>query len=462
MVTRLLRAAVCTLLALALTAGLLLPGCGGPSRPNVIVIVVDTLRADRLHCYGNPRDTSPALDRFGAEGVVFDNAMSQGAETVTSVPLLLTGRRPGEPGMEWKEVMDLRFAVPQKQTPTLAQSLKERGYRTALFSATPVLGMNIDASPGFDTYDLSIGDGPVWLTSTSEDLNTRALKWLDQHGGGSHPFFMYLQYLDPHSQYRPPSAYCRYGRPGYTARDNDRNDRLSGSSAETELPGEGRERAAAHALSPRDVARLSDLYDGEVRCTDESLGRLFAKLKQRGLYDNTLIVVTADHGDAFLEHGDLQHGRSLYQELVHVPLLVRGPGVKGGRHVTHVVENASLAPTVLEAVGAGASPRSLYPALTSGEEPTSDIGMSEVPATGVYALREGPLKLITSRRGTELYDLRTDPGERHNLAATRPKEVTRLQAMLKERLDARVAGKTTTGKLTEKQRKVMKSLGYLK
>jgi arylsulfatase A-like enzyme len=180
------------------------------------------------------------------------------------------------------------------------------------------------------------------------------------------------------------------------------------------------------------------------------------------VYDNTLIVVTADHGDAFLEHGDLQHGRSLYRELVHVPLLVRGPGLKGGRHITHVVENASIAPTVLEATGADSSPRSFYPALVAGTEPPGDVGMSEAPTTGLYALREGPLKLITSKRGTELYDLKADPGERHNLAATRPKDVARLQAMLKERLDARVVGKTTTGKLTEKQRKVMKSLGYLK
>ncbi len=223
---------------------------------------------------------------------------------------------------------------------------------------------------------------------------------------------------------------------------------------------------AAQGLSRADLERLSDLYDDEVLCADYYLGQLFDRLKELGLYDTTIIIVTADHGEAFLEHNILEHHGALYQELIRIPLIIRGPGIPGGRAIHELVESVDIAPTVLEAAAiplrTQMSGRSFFQTLIKGTRITKDVGLAEIPSSSTYALRRGRLKLISSPRGVELYDLSRDPGETQDLAPSRAEEVNRLQVVLSELLQQRAEAAQTTQVPTESQLRAMRSLGYLK
>jgi len=462
-----------SLLMVALTAAILaLPSCGTRGirqpvshKPNVLLIVIDALRADRLHCYGYPRATSPALDTLAAQGVLFTDAMVEGAETLNSVPLLLTGRYPATPGMVWRRLQDKHFTLPGPGCPTLAELLKQAGYATGMISANPLLGADLGLERGFDAFDSSWGQESVWVQTSSSDVNQRAFAWLSRPRQGR-PFFLYLHYLDPHSQYRPSPTFCVFGRPGYTAHDDVINVALNDVGEGFTTPRATDARLAREGLSRADVVRLSDLYDGEVLCTDHYLGRLFQKLRDLGLYDDTVIIVTADHGEAFLEHADVQHANSLYQEVIRAPLIIAGPQIHGGRRVDCLVESVDLAPTMLEAVGAavptGMSGRSFYGALARGENFANEIGLAEIPVTKSYAVREGKWKLISTPRGRELYDLARDPHERQNLASSRPQQMERLTRLLHKLLSERKGTKVSSRPLSERERKALESLGYLK
>lgn len=460
------------LLSTLFAAVLALAGCGARSPaqspsgpPNVLLVVIDALRADRLHCYGDSRETSPALDQMAAEGVLFYDAMAQGAETLNSIPLLLTGRRPGAAGMVWREASGLRYALPEAECPTLPELLKREGYATAMISVNPVLRTEPAVGRGFDTVEAPYDVGPAWVLASSYELSRRAAAWLERHAR-QEPFFLYLHYLDPHGQYQPPPAFCVFGRPGYTARDDKRNAALDQLPESLLAPGMTETLLMKTGLSRSDFARLSDLYDDEILYSDHCLGQLLAKLKDLGLYENTLIIVTADHGEAFLDHDNAKHRASLYQELIHVPLIIRGPGLSSGRSEDHLVETVDLAPTILEAVGAAIpgemSGRSFYGALTRGEELADEIGLAELPVADSYALREGKWKLIATRGGKELYDLSQDPQERRDLCDSQPEQVARLTQVLEGLLSQRAGAKTSTRPLSERERKALESLGYLK
>jgi arylsulfatase len=440
------------------------PSQGG--RPNVVLVVVDALRADRLHCYGYSRETSPSIDRLAGEGVLFPDAMAQGAETLNSVPLILSGRLPGAKGMAWRDAAGLKYSLPGPETPTLAELLRKQGYTTAMISVNPVLRMEPAVVRGFDTVDAPYDVGPAWVLASSDELNRRALAWFDHRPRPQAPFFVYLHYLDPHGEYRPPSDCCVLGRPGYTAHDDEINDALNQLPEDRLAPGVTDRLLNAAGLTRADIARLSDLYDDEVLYSDRCFGQLLEKLKELGVYDNTLIVVTADHGEAFLEHDDVKHRASLYQELLHVPLIIKGPGIRGGRRMDQLAASVDIAPTVLEALGvSGASSmsgRSLYGALARGGRLPAALGLAEIPAQNGYALRDGKLKLILARGRSELYDLSQDPGERHDLAAAHPEEVARLTGLLRRMLAQRTEGARNTDPLTPEQVQTLKSLGYLR
>ena len=223
---------------------------------------------------------------------------------------------------------------------------------------------------------------------------------------------------------------------------------------------------AAHGYSIRDLERLSDLYDDEVLCSDHYLGQLFQKLHQLGLYQNTIVIITADHGEAFLEHDYIQHCESLYQELINVPLIIAGPGIPGGRQIHELVELVDLTPTILEAAGipltTKTSGRSFYQALSGTATITDDIGLADLPAKQMHALRVGKLKLIVSPDKAELYDLSRDPRETTDLASSRPADLARLKQLLRDLLQQRRAGAEVTESPTPRQLKALRTLGYLK
>jgi arylsulfatase A-like enzyme len=449
------------------------PGCGRRAtprardqRPNVVVIVVDALRADRLECYGYQRQTSPNLDALAQEGVLFTDAMAQASETALSVPTLLSGRRPREHGVLWVQRGDKVWAGPGLRLPTLATILKEHGYVTAAVSGNPLIGAAIGVERGFDSFDQRPGRIYVWLHASEQDINTCAYEWLDQYRPEAGPLFLYLHYIDPHNLYRPPPAFCVFGRPGYTARDDiinrEMNDVLDPytQSAVTDAM------LAERGLTRADAERLSDLYDGEVLSADHYVGELLERLKRDGLYDNSIIVVTADHGEAFLDHDGLEHGGSLYQELIRVPLIIKAPAVRGGQEIDDLVEIVDVAPTILAALGietdANMSGHSFYEPLARGGGIGDNIGMAELPAKKMHAIRLGRLKLIESPQTVELYDLAQDPGETRNLAVARPDQVVQLRDMLRELLEKHPPAEEGTEPASRREIEALKALGYLK
>lgn len=461
-------------LAALLAASVVACGCGPrarvepgrESRPNILLIVIDALRADRLECYGYQRQTSPNLNALASEGVLFSNAMAPGPETVLSIPSLLTGRRPREHGVLWIQRGKQVYAGPGLRLPTLAEMLGQNGYVTAAVSANPLVGAGTGVNRGFDTFDQSTGRVSVWQHLSGADVNASAYKWLDTYRPESGPFFLYLHYIDPHNLYRPPSAFCIFGRPGYTPKDNEVNEAVNDVfDAHVDPPVTGAT-LAKHGLTRRDVERMSDLYDGEVLCADHYVGELLERLRQSGLYENTIVIVTADHGESFLDHGNLEHGGSLYQELIHVPLIIRLPGVRGSQEVDELVESIDLAPTILEAAGitsrAVMSGRSFYQPLTTGQPIPAEVGMSELPARKMYAVRSGDWKLIESPAKTELYDLSRDPLETRDLAPERPDQVSHLKRELQDLLRKHPPAKEGTEPVDQTELDALKALGYIK
>jgi len=451
----------------------LLSGCGGKapqaardSRPNVVFILVDALRPDRLGCYGYQRPTSPTIDGLASEGAVFTDVMAQAAETMVSVPAFLTGRYPREHGLVWLQDSGEVLVASELRAATVAEILSDGGYVTAAVSANPLIGPDSGVAKGFDTFDHSCGLLSVWRRKTAADVNLCAYRILKGWRSARKPFFLYLHYMDPHNAYRPPSEFCVFGRPGYTARDDEINGVMNGIAEREGTVGLTDERLAERELTRRDIARLSDLYDGEVLCADHYLGELFRRLKQLGLYDNTIVIIIADHGEAFLEHDSVKHGGTLYQEAVHVPLIIAGPGIQAGRRITGLVQLNDLAPTILAAARVEEeiemSGRSLLPVLTGSGELEPRPAMAELPAHGSHAFRVGHLKLIASAETVELYDLSQDPGELVNLSEKQPETVAHLRQLLDQVLAEHPAAPPLLGTATDRERDALRSLGYLK
>lgn len=442
------------------------PRPNASSRPNVIYIVVDAMRADRLSCYGYHRPTSPNLAALAQESFLFEDAMSQASETPLSVPSLLTGRRVNEHGQGWFQQGSKVYVQQGASLPMLTEILHDHGYTTAAFCTNELVGPGIGAERGFDLFDRPVGPLPAQEQGSAKGVNACVFQWLRGRRAGDGPFFLYLHYFDPHGIYLPPPEFCVFGRPGATERDCRRNTKLIDcydAHRDWEMTASD---LAKHGLSPADLARLSDLYDGEVLCADHYLGELVKQLKELGLYEHTILVITADHGEALWEHGFLKHGGALYQELVHVPLLMRFPELSGGRRLPELVETVDIVPTLLAACGIETSlpfsGQNLWPNLRDGLPLAERVGISEAPPKQMVAVRVGSLKLIESPGRVELYDLSSDPGETRNLATSRPKDVARLRAARLRELTRRPTASSRTRPMTPEELRALKSLGYVK
>ncbi len=415
----------------ALVLGLAIGGfaCSVPRPQNVVVIVVDTLRADHLGVYGYSRETSPAIDALAADAVVYERAYSTAPWTMPSVASMLTGLSPNGHGLTRVE------ALPQEAV-TLAEILGEQGYSTAAVVSHRLLGRRFQFDQGFEIFDETPSRVPARgivagrVTRSAQEI-VRELATRDR------PFFLFAHYFDPHYPYVPHEQY-EFAPEGV--------GRLDGTESIEEL------RGLADDLSPEEVAFVRDLYDEEIRHTDEGIGRLVSTLRELDLYDNTLLVITADHGEEFLEHGWIGHTRTLYDELVRVPLLVRAG--KAGEHGTRssaVVSLSALAPTILEILGLEGSGYDFEAEPLPGVMPDGDTTSRDavlttvdyvpvmekhaVKTTSKNALVAGRHKIIRDNLSGEIevYDLNGDPGEMDNLAAGRVDLVRRLLPELEER-----------------------------
>lgn len=405
------------LLAAGVALVALLVSCGTGDRPlNVIVVGIDTLRPDHLGCYGYQRETSPNIDEFAAAGVLFENTASQAPWTAPSFATIFTSLYPSQHGS-----MDVSSRI-RESVPTLATMLKERGYATGAVINAPALKPEFGLSRDFDFYDMTP------LGGRRGDGTTRdALAWIDEVRG--EPFFMFVHYFDPHIPYGPPPGYDDLFHKGYEGRIKNPFDIDEFSRAREKLFEEMK------VLTPDDWAEIIDLYDGEIVYVDQAFGALIRGLEERGLTDDTVIILLSDHGEEFFEHGGFEHGHTLFDELIRVPLIVSLPGkVKEGARVRNQVRLLDVTPTVFDLLGleplAHFEGVSLVPYMT-GEGSVEHRAGNLLPPHIAYAeaIRLGaerksvtalPHKLIYNLISSEqeFYNLAQDPGERHDLIAT--------------------------------------------
>jgi arylsulfatase len=432
----------------------------GAERVHVVLVTFDALRADALSYAGHPQPTSPSLDALAAEGVVFSQAVSSFIGTTPAMPSLMTGLWPSFEttslwnGDTWNGFWDLKSPDERgrngltRNVDTLAERLREAGWATAGFNTNPFLGPAYGFHQGFDHYEQfrpylreMRARPPHDLTPSypPADVVVRAVHgWLDRRGTG--PFFVWLHLMDTHSPWLPPPPDDRaFPESATSASDLDVNRALyhllfsrRGDARAAKYPS-----PADLGLAPeRLVAHARGLYAGQIRFADRQLGALVDRLRSEGLLDRTLLVVTADHGEEFLDHGFFFHelDQPAYEELLRVPLLVRFPGGRGGgTRVDRPVRMVDVAPTVLEAVGLGEQAVGLDGAplqrLLAGEEREERVAFLSAPGYGI--VRTEAWKLRTWKAGSrpdELYRLDADPRETSDVASAHPEVARELRA----------------------------------
>jgi arylsulfatase A-like enzyme len=384
---------------------------------NVLLIVIDTLRADHLGAYGYARPSSPHIDAFARQAALFEHGYSHAPWTMPSVASMFTSLEPKDHGIsDWQQPLDLHLL-------TLAEQLQAHGYRTEGYVSHGVLARLYQFDQGFDVYDSSVVDGrlPRDITTAREvtDLAVRALERpLPQ------PFFLWVHYFDPHDAY------------------------------------------LNHAEHPFGLAAI-DRYDSEIAYTDVQVGRLLGALERAGRRDDTVVALLSDHGEGFGAHRHLFHTVTLFDELLHIPYVLRVPGVPAQR-VSELVRAIDLAPTLLSLLGQPIPPqfRGSPIALDARGRFVVGAGRPLVAETRRFAdlraLRLGRYKLILDRAQgrRRLFDVEADPTEQRNLAKQRPDVAERLQALLEAHYaqGTREAPRRTLPPDLERD---LKSLGYV-
>lgn len=423
-------------------------------RPSVLLYLVDTLRADRLGCYGYPRPTSPRLDAFAGRAFLFERAFADTSWTKPAVATLLTGLPPRRHG-----VNGLQDGLPEGVA-LLAELLGEAGWDTAGFTANAHVSPASGFARGFDRFEYRIEE-----PDDAAALNRRALAWLDGREE-ARAFFLFVHTLDPHAPYQPPAPF---------------RGRLAGEVADPGVGSVESIRAMARRevpVTPQAIADLEALYDAEVAANDAAFGALLDGLTARGLAGQTLVAFVSDHGEAFHEHGVLGHGWDLYGEVLRIPLLLRLPGQRQGRRVARPVQQADLAPTLLAALGLAVPPempgRDLL--LLAAEEAGAPAALPDhrpLYAYMDYEGREGAslvlgewhlIEPLSGRFGPapELYHLGEDPGESADRAGERPVVTGYLRRLLRAHLAATAgAAVPTRVDLEPETRRRLQALGYL-
>ena len=460
-------------------------------RPNVLVYLIDTLRADHASLYGYRRDTTPFLRKLGASGVVFDDCQAQATWTKASVASLMTSLYSFTHGI----INDADTIPPSANT--LAAQLRAAGYITASIVANPFAGRATGLQRGFDY----MVEYPVILRHRNEQtdratdsaaLNKVIFPWLEHHH--DEPFFLYAHATDPHAPYRPPPEFEeKFANPGETPEFNRVYARLI---TKREYGGGAvfnREACVRAGVDPdRFIHEAMDRYDGEILHNDHSFELLVDKLKQEGVLNNTLIIVVSDHGEEFWDHGWTAHGHSLYQELTHTLFLMWNPKLfPTARRIADPVQLIDVMPTILDALGLpaprfaegqsvlplarGRPFKRRTPVMTSrfahpGAQPDGAVRENR---TDTFALVDSKWKLIYRDKArqvgmnrVELYDRLADRAEAKNVAGQYPKEVERLMTQIGQWINAQnrlrvVLGHGGTTMLDQQTIQQLRSLGYL-
>ncbi|MCH7812728.1 MAG: sulfatase [Planctomycetes bacterium] len=443
-----------------------LPGCApeapppAPPRPkpNVILITVDTLRADHLSCYGHHRPTSPNIDRFAAGATRFTRAMATSPWTIPTHGSLLTGKLPFEHGahtVKVREPVNNVRTLPLENV-TLAEVLAGEGYRTGAFVANDgYLSAGSQFDQGFGTYHVDRVYGHV--------LNREVFKWLE--ADPQQPFFLFVNYIDTH---RPYNTALRPGfiDPPAVQDQGQLVDRLY----QRVMPGIG-------PIPPDLVAMVKDQYDTSVANLDAQIGALFDRLQTLGHYDRTVIVLTSDHGEYFGEHHLVEHSKDVYQEVLWVPLIVKGVGQERGRVIETPVSSTDVPNLIFAEFPKRLATRyrKLFPDAPGNHEIIAENYYTRTedlfnPTWGHRFDRirtviiDWPHKFILSSDDRhELYDLAADPRESQNLVESRGELANKLAARIRrvQSLRRRYEDAALPQPLTEEQRRRLQGLGYI-
>lgn len=397
---------------------------GGRKIRNVVLISIDTCRADYLGCYGFGRGTTPNIDAVAGEGIVFENAYSPVPMTLPAHSSMMTGTIPPHHG-----VHDNLSEKLSETNITLAEILGENGYKTAAVVSAIVLEEKFGLNQGFDEYQGEFTKsfaGDPFAEQKGEITSRQACEWLDENS--EQPFFLFLHYYDPHVTYQPPEPFS---------------------------------------------SRFADnLYAGEIAYTDHCIGEVIDKLKSLNLYDSTLIIITADHGEMLGEHGESTHAYFVYESAVRVPLIVKSPGVVGGRRISNAVGLVDILPTVLSqleiALSRPVQGEDLGQLLAGNTESppryiyTESLTATEYKCNPLLAVVNWPWKYIYTTQ-EELYHLQDDPDETNNLAQAQSNRARLLQKHVQLILDETLVSDQPDSNLELDQATIdrLRSLGYV-
>jgi len=407
---------------------LLITGCGlnkssndTSTDVNVLLISIDTVRADHLSCYGYDRSTSPNLDALAKRGVLYERAYSQAPWTLVSHMSVFTSLLPSYHKVE---SINQRLSI---DIPLMAEMLKEEGWETAAFVNNGQMKQHWGFGRGFDLwreFEALTPDGRTADEGRAKNITDHAVSWLEKRtkSGGTGKFFMFLHYFDAHDPYDPPAPFDGMFKP---------KDDIPMLGEETGMIVQRYRMKGAGLPDPRIVPKLISLYDGEIRYNDYHLGRLFAKLDELDIQKNTLVVVFSDHGEEFKEHGSFLHGGTLYREVLHVPLIISCPGrVPEGARSPQPARLIDILPTILHvcelqpyqnAQGVSLLPIE-YDATRFGEIDIRSETKALLEGTVLKSIRTGPLTYIYSPLdgSEELYDRSEDPDEQRDVSADSP------------------------------------------
>jgi choline-sulfatase len=433
----------------------LLSGCGdSQDRPrNLVIILVDTLRADHVGYHGGRAGVSPVIDELAGRSWTFMNHHSTSSRTGPSVASIITGLFPRSHGViNPLTAFDAKGVLHPDRT-TLAEILADRGYDCRGYVANLNVSRRFGFAQGFAEYEYV-------RSAEAADINRLALAALDG-ARADRPFFLYLHYMEPHSPYAAPPAYRDlYVDPGYHGPADGRHRQLNDIVA------------GDLAIGEADAAHLRALYDQEITYVDQEIGRILARLRERGLDDETVVVVMADHGEEFLDHGSVLHGYTLYTEQLHVPLLIHDPRERRPRRVDAVTRHVDVLPTLLAMLDVtapdGVEPQGrdlLAPAAADDAPVVAEASLMAVRTVRQRSLQEGGWKVIehlVPEAPPELYHVAVDPAEQRDVLADHPGEAQRLRVRLAELLDAMPAATAAATRLTDEEIRTLRSLGYVK
>lgn len=446
---------------LGLVALLVLGGCSeNRSQPNIVLITVDTLRADRLHCYGYEISTAPAVDALARRGLLFENCTAHASSTAPALASLMTGLYPTEAGV-------LNNTRPlSRSVDTIALHLGRQGYRTAAFVSNFNLTSRMGFDRGFGVFDARLTEREQNRSfvpeRTAEKTAAAAKAWLKGYGQ-EEPFFLWVHFQDPHGPYCPPDGFALPGE-RYAAGDQQLPllDKNWGSGGIPSYQAIGTNRSTGFYRA---------MYDGEIAFFDRHLAGLMECLENGGYMEDTAVLFTADHGESMGEHGFwFSHEQDLFNELIRVPLIIAAPGIKPGRRTERVC-HIDIFPTLAALAGESPEGAGTFRGRNIAAAPGGTMERPIYAETNFVAGRNmfravivGRWKLIRSankKMKPLLFDLHADPEEKKNLFLVKPDVAAKMMQILKtEEKRAASGGASVPLDLSPEDREALESLGY--